>query len=76
MTLNCKEVEAELYGYERKTGDTGKNLVADMLKEIANALGFDITLLKEDCNQNKAFCFQKEDVDIIAQIMKLANLIK
>lgn len=73
MTLNCKEVEAELYGYERKAGDTGKNLVADMLKEIANALGFDITLLKEDRNPNKAFCFQEEDVDIIAQIMKLAK---
>lgn len=73
MTLTCKNVEAIIYGYDRQTGDTGKNLVADMLKEMANAIGFNITLLKEDCNPNKAFCFQEEDVEIIRKIIMLSK---
>ena len=73
MDLTCKDVEAKIYGYDRQTGDTGKNLVADMLKEMANALGFNITLLKEDCNPNKAFRFQEEDVEIIRGIMTLSK---
>ena len=73
MTLTCKDVEAIIYGYDRQVGDTGKNLVADMLKETANAIGFNITLLKEDCNPNKAFRFQEEDVEIIKKIMALSK---
>ncbi len=73
MTLTCKNVEAIIYGYDRQTGDTGKNLVADMLKEMATAIGFNITLLKEDCNPNKAFCFQEEDVEIIRKIIMLSK---
>lgn len=73
MALTCKNVEAIIYGYDRQPGDTGKNLVADMLKEMANAIGFNITLLKENCNPNKAFCFQEDDVEIIHEIMLLSK---
>lgn len=71
--MNCKDVEAIIYGYNRQTGDTGKNLVADMLKEMANAIGFNITLLKENCNPNKAFRFQEKDVEIIRKIIMLSK---
>lgn len=75
MILTCKDVEAILYGYDKHTGDTGKNLVADMLNEVANALGFNIALLKEDQNPNKNFCFQKgdEDIEIIRELMTLSK---
>lgn len=71
--MNCKEVEEKLYGYHRQLGDTGTNLVANMIHEVSEALGFNSVLLKENCNPSKPFFFQEDDIELLDEFMKLSK---
>lgn len=73
MSMTCKDVEEKIYGYKREPGDTGKNLVADLLKELAESIGFNLDFLKEDGNKNKPFRFQDEDIEILRWIVEAAK---
>lgn len=68
--ITCKEIETRMYPDRDKERMGSRNIVADMLHEVARAIGFNMDLLKEDFNKNKAFQFLETDYEEIKEFME------
>lgn len=71
--LTCKEIETRMYPNRDKERMGSRNIVADMLHEVARAIGFSLDLLKEDFNKNKAFQFLETDYGEIKEFIETAK---
>lgn len=71
--MTCKDIENRLYPGRDKERMGSRNLVADMLHEVADSIGFNIEFLKENFNKNKSFQFIESDYDKIKEFMEIAK---
>lgn len=53
--------------------DSHKNLLADMLNELADVLGFNMLLLREDYSEAKGYMIDEEDIDMLAEMVEKAK---
>lgn len=74
--ITCKEIETRMYPNRDKERMGSRNMVADMLYEVANAIGFNMDLLKEDFNKNKSFQFLETDYEEIKEFIEAAKSIE
>lgn len=72
-TMTCKEVESRLYPNRSLDRMGGKNIVSDLLYEVADSIGFKLNLLKQDFNPNKPFRFLESDYNAIEEFMRIAK---
>lgn len=71
--ITCKEIETRIYPNRDKERKGSRNIVADILYEVARAIGFNMDLLKEDFNKNKAFQFLETDYEEIKEFIEAAK---
>lgn len=61
----------KINGVKSKTSN--KNLLADMLHEIADAVNFDLLLLREDFSEGKGYQIDEEDIELLAEMSEKAK---
>jgi hypothetical protein len=71
--MTCKEIETRMYPDRDKERIGGRNIVADMLYEVAVAIGFNMDLLKDGFNKDKNFKFLEDDYEAFQDFMEAAK---
>jgi len=62
------------YLYTNKTiQNTRKSPAGDLFRELADVLGANTTLLKEDRDPSKRYCFDEDSVDLILAMLEMAK---
>ena len=59
--------------YGKKSPHSNKNQLSDMLNELADVLGFDISLLREDFSEAKGYLIEESDIDLLADMVDIAK---
>ena len=59
--------------YGKKSPHSNKNQLSDMLNELADVLGFDILLLREDFSEAKGYLIEESDIDLLANMVDIAK---
>ena len=59
--------------YGKKSPHSNKNQLSDMLNELADVLGFDILLLREDFSEAKGYLIEESDIDLLADMVDIAK---
>lgn len=72
--VTMKYANSRIYG--RASEDSHKNLLADMLNELADVLGFNMLLLREDYSEAKGYMIDEEDIDLLAEMVEKAKSIE
>lgn len=61
-------VNNKLFG--EKSEKSNKNRTSDILREISDAIGFDMNYLREERSNTKGYAIEEEDVSLIKEIVK------
>jgi len=70
-TVDMKYVD---YLYKKQTRqNTRKSLAGDLFREIANVMGADVTLLKENRDPNRRYSFTETSVPLILEMLEMAK---
>lgn len=59
--------------YGEKSRQSNKNLLSDLLNEVAEAVGFDMCLLREDYSSAKGYQFEEEDIECLREMADVAK---
>ena len=59
--------------YGKKSPHSNKNQLSDMLNELADVLGFDMSLLREDFSEAKGYLIEESDIDLLANMVEIAK---
>lgn len=59
--------------YGKKSQSSNKNLLADMLNEIAEAVGFSMLYLREDFSDAKGYLIDEEDIPLLKDMAEIAK---
>lgn len=59
--------------YCKKSQSSNKNLLADMLNEIAEAVGFSMLYLREDFSDAKGYLIDEEDIPLLKDMAEIAK---
>ena len=59
--------------YGKKSPSSNKNLLADMLNEIAEAIGFNMLYLREDYSEAKGYLIDEEDIPLLNEMVEIAK---
>ncbi len=59
--------------YGKKSQSSNKNLLADMLNEIAEAVGFSMLYLREDFSDAKGYLIEEEDIPLLKDMAEIAK---
>ena len=59
--------------YGKKSPHSNKNQLSDMLNELADVLGFDLLLLREDFSEAKGYLIEESDIDLLADMVEIAK---
>lgn len=59
--------------YGKPSDSSNKNLLADLLNELADALDFNMLLLREDYSEAKGYLIDEEDIELLAEIAEKAK---
>ena len=70
--IDISEVGRKIYG-SRYRGRSNKNLYADLLQEVSSAMGFDLTLLKENRVKAGKYILFEEDLELHREIWEKAK---
>lgn len=70
--MTAKELETKMFALDEKRMGS-RNMVVDMLSEVATALDFDMTLLKSNMNKDKTYNFADADYDAFVHFMDAAK---
>lgn len=63
----------KLHPSENPMTKSNKNLLSDLLHEVADAMDFDMTLLQEDNVKNKPYLFEESDIELLAEMATQAK---
>lgn len=69
--VDMKYANSQIYG--KVSEDSHKNLLADMLNELADVLGFNMLLLREDYSEAKGYMIDEEDISLLAEMVEKAK---
>lgn len=59
--------------YGKRSQSSNKNLLADLLNELADALDFNMLLLREDYSEAKGYLIDEEDIELLAEMAEKAK---
>lgn len=59
--------------YGKKSQSSNKNLLSDLLNEIAEAIGFNMLFLREDFSEAKGYLIDEEDIELLAEMAEKAK---
>ncbi len=59
--------------YGEKSKQSNKNLLSDLLNEVASAIGFDMRYLRENKSEAQGYSFQEEDIDLLEKMAEAAK---
>lgn len=63
----------KLHPLENPRTKSNKNLLSDLLHEVAEAIDFDMTLLQEDYAKQKPYLFEEDDIELLAEMAEKAK---
>ena len=69
--VDMKYANSKIYG--KVSDESHKNLLADMLNELADVLGFNMLLLREDYSDAKGYMIDEEDIALLAEMVDRAK---
>jgi hypothetical protein len=59
--------------YFSKSQSSNKNLLSDLLNEVAEALNFDMLLLREDFSVAKGYMIEEDDLPLLKEMVEMAK---
>lgn len=59
--------------YGKRSLSSNKNLLSDMLNEIADAIGFNMLYLREDYSDAKGYLIDEEDIPLLKEMVEMAK---
>ncbi len=69
--VDMKYANSVIYG--KQSDSSHKNLLADMLNEIADAVGFNMLYLREDYSEAKGYMFDEENIPLLNEMVEKAK---
>ena len=69
--VDMKYANSVIYG--KQSDSSHKNLLADMLNELAEVLDFNMLLLREDYSEAKGYIFDEEDIKLLSEMADKAK---
>lgn len=64
-------VNYKLFG--KRSQKSNKNRTSDILREIADAIGFDMAYLREEKSNMKGYAIEEDDISVIKEMVDLAH---
>lgn len=71
IKVDMEYANSKVYG--KKSQSSNKNLLADMLNELADALDFNMLFLREDYSEAKGYMIDEEDIPLLAEMAEMAK---
>lgn len=69
--VNMSYANYKIYGVKSPTSN--KNLLSDMLNELADTLDFDMRYLHEEFSEARSYMIDEEDIGLLAEILEAAK---